>query len=314
MQLYELMSDGTLVSLPETAHVEGLPLEMTPLVLVWLPFNRALAGTAMVVYESWFYGKVGGRLWREVQLYPHTLLRVHEPGVGEIKIPSQTVDTLIGLLRAHIAPPGDHEMSLLLLNEYLKPFNAFKVKVASGFPFCELPENLTFLRTAYWGIRSALQRGERGSLQRICQWLRLARDAFDSESKLPLMWGFLNGIPTQEVFERLCSVGFTIEQLRQLDIDDSNPAVLRCDGGYLLQYWDDFQPLSALAPAFSVRFWYFVPAPLWKELKGRLGLSIKDIVLCCWGYLEALEAERSLSAYKGENNPYQTKCWDVPSL
>ena len=47
----------------------------------------------------------------------------------------------------------------------------------------------------------------------------------------------------------------------------------------------------------SFRVWMFLPAPLWNEMRERRKLSIREIVMASWGYLDGLEAERERDGY-----------------
>jgi len=58
--VFELMSKGNVARLPDDMEIDGLPKDMPSLVILLMPYNRALVGTEVFVFhEKWIWGKLG---------------------------------------------------------------------------------------------------------------------------------------------------------------------------------------------------------------------------------------------------------------
>ena len=98
------------------------------------------------------------------------------------------------------------------------------------------------------------------------------------------------------MIRELVALGFPRERVRQLDLEDTNPCVLRSDRGYLIQFWNSSLEEPGLDGA-SLRLLLFVPLASWTELRGKYGLSLKEMVHAAWGFFDALETWRSWRFY-----------------
>ena len=98
------------------------------------------------------------------------------------------------------------------------------------------------------------------------------------------------------MIRELVALGFPRERVRQLDLEDTNPCVLRSDRGYLIQFWNSSLEEPGLDGA-SLRLLLFVPLTAWTDLRGKHGLSLKEMVHAAWGYADAYETWRSWRFY-----------------
>ena len=144
-------------------------------------------------------------------------------------------------------------------------------------------------------------------LQRIRTWLRLCPTAFDDSPSQPRQWFSLGGTFDAVVFGELEALGFSAHSLRRLDLEESNPAVIRGPDGTLLQVWLESSDARSGLSELSIRSWIFIPVSAWEDLRGRRGLSLREIGMACWGFLDAVEGEKVLAAWSGSTNQKQSQ-------
>ena len=99
----------------------------------------------------------------------------------------------------------------------------------------------------------------------------------------------------------------TVQRLRRLDLEESNPAVIRGPDGTLLQVWLESSDARSGLSELSIRSWIFIPVSAWEDLRGRRGLSLREIGMACWGFLDAVEGEKVLAAWSGSTNQKQSQ-------
>jgi hypothetical protein len=80
------------------------------------------------------------------------------------------------------------------------------------------------------------------------------------------------------------ALSFSVDDLQRMVSQSTLPVVLFSKTGYLVL--SDF----ASSGGAAFRVWVYLPAPLWNELRDRLKLSIRDLVLSAWGYRDAVQA------------------------
>jgi hypothetical protein len=299
--VYELLSTGELATLPPCLSSFGLPGDCVPCVQVLLPFCRVLVGSVAIgAFEVWHYGKLGASP-AEVDLQ-----RCDEPGLeagesGPIRLSPPVLAFLRSRLLSRIPPRGDHDQTLSFLRDFLRhsPGTRPLLDEADRSRGNRFPS--PYIKTAYWGVRMALAAGDRGALGRINLWLRLARDAFDSDEP-PRVWPLLSGMPDIRTIRDMEGQGISSEVVRRLDVEESNPAAVRVTGGYLLQYWREVFDLPAV-DTLSARILLYLKGPLFNDLRTRYVLSLRDIALTAWGYAEARAAEESVASFMAERVP-----------
>ncbi len=297
--LFEYLSSGEIVSLPGNQLPPGLPSTNPEDVAVLLPFKRALVGTCLFgSFEKWQWGKIGQASWEEISLYDGKPISIPLPGSEEIRLSGESVTFLRSVLARQMKPPGDPVSSIVVLEDALKALPSWREEFGvRGRQLSEALSVSSALRTAFWGIRFALLWGGREMLQRIRTWLRLCPSAFEDRANPPKQWFSLGGNFEIEVLEELESLGFTGQSLRRLDLEEANPAVVRGPEGVLLQVWlESSDPRSGLSE-LSIRSWIAIPTATWEDLRSRRNLSLREIGLSCWGFLDAVEGERILSAW-----------------
>ena len=91
-------------------------------------------------------------------------------------------------------------------------------------------------------------------------------------------------------------LGRHLPESAMLDLEDTNPCVLRNDRGYLIQFWNSTHDEPGLEGT-SLRLLLFVPLTAWTDLRGKHGLSLKEMVHAAWGYADAYETWRSWRFY-----------------
>lgn len=287
MKQFEWLSTGLLAPLPDQEERLSPPNDGEPLVLVYLPWNHRLLGVRLLGrFDAWYVGRSGPRVqWREVFLYPDLPAALTLEG-ERVELPAPGVNQLLATLQAHVAPPGDHGKTESFLAECL---------ARSKNPALPGEEDRPWRRMAYCGIRSALFWNDRACLTRIALWLREARDAFGPSSGIRLWKRFPPSLE-EDVVQDLAALGFLPERIRQLDLEDTNPCVLRNDRGYLIQFWNSTHDEPGLEGT-SLRLLLFVPLTAWTDLRGKHGLSLKEMVHAAWGYADAYETWRSWRFY-----------------
>lgn len=299
MIVLELMSDGKIVKLPEGMQVPGLPRPLSMLVALLLPFNRVLLGSSVQGMDTWTWGKLGSGEWKEVFLYDDVPVILKEPNIPEIVLNEDAVAKVKSFLFEQLPPPGNHISTILVLrgishgleipgeNHEWNDEQWFLSKVAGD-------ETLV---KAYWGIRRALFERNPEMLERIKTWYTYASDVFQDPFNYPRMWFSLGQLPEESELADLEGLGFTRENLKNMNAKFSNPIVLSNALGYLIlliEYsGDNFNEL---------RVWMYINMNLWEELRRKRKLSIKEVVSAGWGFLDAVDAELVMTRYGNHHN------------
>ncbi len=298
--LAELLSNGEIIVLPESHRPGGIPEHVIPHVVLLAPYNRALVGTDVLgCHERWLWGKLGGSPWQEVTLYDGKGKKFSLGIFGDIYVNAHAVTMLRQELLWQLAPPGEHEAVLSLLRDALRNDAVFALVEKTHDPdlWRELVEEDESLRWAYWGFRLALAWGAPEMIMHLRTWLRLARNAFDNSLRMPRLWAFLTGSPDDASLNDLLALGFREEHLRTLYAKETTPAAVKGPGGYLTQFWYHQNVSVGDEPPLTPRIWLYLTAALWEDLRGRRGLSVREMVFASWGFLDALDASSRMGRY-----------------
>ena len=289
--IFELMSNGSIAGLPQTALPKGIPDIPGPRTVLLLPYNRYLLGHSfMRNYERWIWGKPGTDP-QEVFLYENGPQSLVLNEATCVTIPAGVVSEIRSALFSQMQPPGEHLPTVLILRGVLKDHPVFKddilVQNEPAFLHCIDKDNV--LSMTYWSVRFALFRGEFEAIARIKTWLRTASNLFDSHESTqlghtPKVWFSLTPLPSGKELSELEALSFSVDDLQRMVSQSALPVVLFSKAGYLVL--SDFG--SAGGSAFRV--WVFLPAFLWNELRERRKLSIRDLVITAWGYCDAVQA------------------------
>lgn len=291
--IFELMSNGSIVGLPQTALPEGIPEIPGPGVVLLLPYNRYLLGHSfMRNYERWIWGKPGSDP-QEVFLYEDTPLPLQLDDSTRVVLPASVTSDIRTQLIAQMQPPGEHLPTILLLRGVLKDHHAFRddLVIQDEAAFMQYTEKDLLLNRAYWSVRFALFRGEFEAIARAKTWLKTAGELFDTGVNSPKIWFSLMPLPGSRELTELEALSFSVDDLQRMVSQSAMPVVLFSKAGYLVL--SDFGGSGSA----SFRVWLFLPAPLWNELRERRKLSIRDLVLSAWGYCDALQAVTERSRY-----------------
>jgi len=293
--IFELMSEGKIVRLPDTMNIDGLPEKLLPRVILLLPFNRVLVGTCMLDnMDSWFYGKLGTGKWKEVFLYEDSPLVLGGDDIPDIELDQEQVVFLKEHLLVQLSPPGNHVSTLLVLKGLrtdLGIFNDGNTWTNETWVLSHISKNIV-LRRAYWGIRKALVHKNTPMLERIKTWFNFASDIDFEPFGHPQIWFSLTELPGETDLAEIEGLGFTRDNLLKMNSNFSNPVVLSNALGYLvlmIQYSGDEYG--------ELRVWMYLTMSMWEDLRRKKKMSIKEIVHSGWGYLDAIEADQEMSRY-----------------
>ncbi len=301
---YELFSDGTIARLPEnTAIPEGLPSEVVPKVLLFAPFNRILVGhTSFSGYDRWLWGKLHSSEWKEIQLYEASPLVLSAPWQA-VRLEQKVVSFLRNTLLGQVVPPGNHTAALNMLRETQRHTPGFVIFEAleDGESLWEYILGDPDLRAGYWGFRLASLWGGEPMAERIRLWLRTARTLYDAFLARPRMWGFLSQPFDPLSLNQIEALGFRRDQMEVLRNVEENPLALASSSGYLVQYVFEPQhypevPMESLPTSMLL----YLSRKVWNQAREERRLSLREIVLSAWGFLDALDAEARFASYMGE--------------
>jgi len=291
--IFELMSKGNLAQLPDEMHVDGLPDVSFPRVLLLLPYNRYLLGTvSLKAYERWTLGKLGTDESEEIFLYDEKPKIISLGDVERVAIPREAVERLKSCLRRQMAPPGEHLPAMLILRGLLREDTLFHDEdfLKNEKAMQDALEKDVVARMAYWAIRFALFRNDYEGVSRIKTWLKIAPDVFDGAIQTPRIWFSLMDLPGRKDIEEMESLAFSVDDLQRMNSQSSRPVVLYSKAGYLIL--SDFGSDEA-----SFRIWLYLPIPLWNEMREKRKLSIREIVMATWGYLDGIAADIERSSF-----------------
>jgi hypothetical protein len=300
MRLFEFMSSGEIVRLPDSDVLPGIPLEFSPLVALLMPFNRVLIGSSFrESYEVWRWGKIGSAQWSEVA-FCRNKPKVFDLGLlGKVFLTKESVNALRKGLLELLEPIGDHETTISVLQSIMGKRTAGSEKKSVLLkPYGNnLEGNIkdVTLETAYWGLRWSLHWNLSESLTRMKIWLSRAIDVLDpSFLSPPPMWFSLSKLPDDQVLREWEESGFVADQLRHFELSDSNPTVIKGSDMYLLRYIYRFKDVFEAQPLYT---WLILNMPLWEDLRTKCLLSLSEVLLACWGFREAVEATDEIMLY-----------------
>jgi hypothetical protein len=295
--IFELMSNGSIANLPQTALPDGIP-DIPGGVVLLLPYNRYLLGHCfMRNYERWIWGKPGIDP-QEVFLYENGPQSLVLDDSTRVTLPASVVSQIRGVLYSQMQPPGEHLPTVLILRGVLKDHPVFKddALVQDEPTFLQNVEKDGVLNMTYWAVRFALFRGEFEAIARIKTWLRTAAELSDvhggmPQGHAPKVWFSLTPLPGGKELAELEALSFSVDDLQRMVSQSALPVVLFSKAGYLVL--SDFGTPGGGA----FRVWVFLPAPLWNELRERRKLSIRDLVISSWGYCDAVQAVAERGRY-----------------
>nr|WP_321502697.1 hypothetical protein [uncultured Dethiosulfovibrio sp.] len=295
MIVYELMSKGNIVRLPDRAAIGDIPVKK-PIVVLLMPYNRTLVGVAHNgAYEKWLCGKNGDPdSWNEVFLYDGIPFRLDIDGFPVV-VSSQISSELRSQLIGHLPPPGNHKDTISVLEGFYgdKPLLPYDTSYNDEEAFLSRLDELGNLRLVYWGVRKALVLGDYSMLGRVKTWTRRCMDSFYDDSTLPKMWVSVGDLPGNKGVEELEALLFKPEQLKRMNLEKSGSVVFRGDSGYLVRF-EGQRPFGEV----PVSVWMYFPFFLWEDMKERKGLRPQEIVILSWGYLDSLEASKEMERYR----------------
>ncbi|MDI9370490.1 MAG: hypothetical protein GX181_07980 [Synergistaceae bacterium] len=295
--IFELMSKGNLARLPDDMHVAGVPEAHSPRVLLLLPYNRFILGTATLkAYEKWVIGKLGADETEEIFLYDAKPKTLSLGDVEKVTIAKEAVDRLKACLRGQMMPPGEHKPTMHILRGFLKNDPLFFVDelLENEKEAHDYLERDSTARMAYWAIRFALFRNDYEEVSRIKTWIRIASDVFEGAITQPRIWFSLMDLPGGQSIEDMEALSYSVDDLQRMNSQSSRPVVLYSKSGYLVlsDYGND---------SSGFRIWLYLPIPIWNEMRERRKLSIKEIVMATWGYLDGVAADSERSTFGCES-------------
>ena len=293
--IFELMSRGSIVRLPDDMTIAGLPASPSPKVLLLLPYNRYLLGTVQLKhYERWTLGKLGTDESGEVFLYEGKEKALSLGDVEKATISADVVSQLRDCLLGQMMPPGEHMPSVLIMrgilgeDNFLLDGEFFKNEEA----FIEALEKDHSAKMAYWAIRLALFRNDYEAVSRVKTWMKSAADVFEGASQTPRAWFSLTDLPGKDDAEEMEGLTFSLDDLQRMNSQSSRPVVLYSKFGYLI-----LSDIGTEGPEPAFRVWMYLPIPLWNEMRERRKLSIREIVMASRGFIDGQSAEKEQARY-----------------
>lgn len=285
MRRFELMSFGSLAMLPDGDGEPFLPSSWDVRVLVYLPRNHVLAGVIEGgVFDVWRLFNLQGGESTQVGLScdsPKDLWLGDFP----VRLEAEGVNLLLSELQSHVPPPYDADRVLAFVRDCVN---------RSRTPLSNTEAERRRLSWAFCGVGAAMMCGDMSSLSRIGLWLRDCREAFEGFDVR--LWRFIVPGFSEEVLKQLEDLGFPRDRVRQVDLEDSNPSVMRSRKGYLVHFWNGVADgYSDVAP---VRLILYAPPGLWSQMRGLFGLTLKEMVYASWGYSDCQEAWRNFRFYR----------------
>ena len=299
---FELMSNGTLAKLPQNPRPEGAPIPGGPFVLLLLPHNRYLLGTAdggTAGGERWVWGRPGGRP-REVFLYGGEGLALSTDGAAPVHLSGETTARLKMELLAQTAPPGDHLPAALILRGFMKDHAAFSEDFQDETAFARSLEADEVLFKAYWALRLALAHGEFDAAARLKAWLKAGPGAFEGQEPRPRVWFSLLDLPSEPDIQELAELSYSREDLQHMVAQRISPLLLfNPRSGYLVLARFGRQGAPASQDGFPASFfvWAFLPPRLWGELRERRKLPMHELLLALWGQHDVERALEERARY-----------------
>lgn len=300
---FELMTNGTLAKLPQNVQPEAVPIPGGPSVLLLLPHNRYLLGTAGAGERSerWVWGRPGEKP-QEVFLYSGEALPLSQDELPSIHLSGETVSRLKEELLSQTAPPGEHLSTAIILRSFMKDRAVF----AEGVPFqdeeifARCMEEDEVLLKAYWAVRLALAHGEFDAAARLKLWLKAGPGLFEGQDPRPRVWFSLQDFPCEADIQEIESLSFSREDLQHMVVQRISPLLLfNPRSGYLIlaRFGRQGAPASRDALPASFLVWAFVPPALWTELRERRKLPVHEVLLALWGQHDVERALEERSRY-----------------
>ncbi len=277
MRRFELMSFGALAPLPDGDEPGMFSASWDVRVMVYLPRNHVLAGLVEDgAFDGWRLVNLSDRSWVEVGLACDTP-RDLRLGDQVVRLSEESVNLLLSELQGQLPPPYDEERVMAFLKDAVS---------RSRTPLSRTDAERRRLLWAFCGVGVAMMCGDVSALARIGLWLRDCRDVFDDfEVKL---WRFIVPAFPEDFLSQVEALGFPKDRVRQLDLEDSNPSVMRSRKGYLVHYWNGVS--DGYSDVSPVRLLLFMPPGLWSQARGLFGLTLKEMVYAAWGYMDCRDA------------------------
>jgi hypothetical protein len=290
--IFELMSRGTIVELPEDfSIINGYQYESEDVILL-LPYNKYLHGKMLNGYERWKLCRIGTEEQEEIFLYEGEARHLNLDDGRQIVISLETVEKLKNALLSTTSPPGEHFQAAAILRGFLEPdMTSNELFVFDeALALIQLNKNIE-AKAAYWAIRFALSRGEYDAVSRIKLWYRIAPNIAFTEPKV-LVWFSLTQMPDAEAITLMNSLGFSDENINRIAAQTVSPVVLFSKKGYLLfaTYGDGVK-----MPIF--RQWVYYPTSVWNVLRERKRNTLRELLDIAWGADEARRALKVCARY-----------------
>ena len=300
---FELMTNGTLAKLPKNAQSEAVPIPGGASVLLLLPHNRYLLGTAGdgERSERWVWGRPGGQP-QEVFLYSGEALTLSQDATTSIHLSGETVSRLKEELLSQTPPPGEHLSTAIILRGFMRDRAVF----AEGVPFqdeeifARYMEEDEILLKVYWAVRFALTHGEFDAAARLKLWLKAGPGLFEGAAPRTRVWFSLQDLPCETDIQEIESLFFSREDLQHMVVQRISPLLLfNPRSGYLIlaRFGRQGAPASRDALPASFLVWAFVPPALWMELRERRKLPVHEVLLALWGQHDVERALEERARY-----------------
>lgn len=294
------MSNGTFAELPPENMPDNINLPDEPSVMLLLPHNKYLLGTADRNNGKWIYASVKpGLASKDVFLYDNEVLSLLNDGASPTVIPAGTVNALKRELFSLTEPPGRYEPTVLMLRTLIPKheiFSGIYNKIPDEKKFNRAMKNDLFLRKLYWTLRFALSRNELETVRRLAAWIKADPKTFENPKYKMKIWFSLLEVPDKKIMDDLEKLSFSKLEIQRMSEQHLSPLVL-------------YNPISGrlvLARFGKVNTmfltWIYLNHELYYELAENKKMSMTDIIHAVWGEYETQQTMEERSKYRGADD------------
>ena len=284
------MSNGTLAELPPENIPDNITMPEEPSVMLLLPHNKYLLGTA----SKWVLAS--GDKHQDIFLYDNQVLSLSNGNAKPTVIPKETVNALRKELFSLTEPPGRHLPTLLMLKTIL---NKQEINFSDEKTFNEVMKNDLTLCKTYWTLRFALARREFETTRRLKAWLRAEPETFTASKNVMKIWFSILDIPDKNVINELKKLSFTKLEIERLAAQKISPVILYNPvSGWLIVKKFNYDYGKKSDTTFVL--WEYLNHELYHELKEVKKMSTEDIILSLWGEYDTQQAMLERAKYKGD--------------
>ncbi len=287
MKVYELLSDGTLVLLPDFSSED----QDRAAVKVMLPWGRQLLGESVLGFERWTLTDLRGRPLGGEKILCDTL-PLELPELEGLRLSAENCRQLRDALLSQIPAPGDHHVAMLTMESLWPDHHLFAPSQiwrseANVLPQLHFSDGSLQL---YWGLRLAHFRHDSAMGDRLSLWATHGSDILHGRTHQIRMW--LSPSPVAPDLARrtfldrdsnAASLIKALGEAKVMAMKSEDVAMIRCEG-------QETFGRSYLCG------WFYLSRALWERLLQRM--EPERAVVCVWGHVDGLNAVAEMRRYR----------------